>query len=466
MSKVEAEHSRWSESAAGAEEIDEEDAELRIPVLNGRHAPSSPQPVARGPAPTPPQAETPKPTADQRAKPEGEAKRGDDGSKGGEDGKRGPSRRLAVLALVLLAGVSAGAYYGYHWWTEGRFLVSTDDAYVKADSSIIATKIAGYVAEVPIRDNQHVHKGDLLSKIDDRDYVIAVQAARNKAATQDATIVRLKEQAKAQDAVIAQAKAQVTSAQAGLVRANADFDRAQILAKSSYGSQQTFDQARASRDQAVASVEAARAAQLSTEANLAVLNAQVDEAVHVRAELQSSLDQAQLNLSYTEVRAPFDGVVGNKAVQLGQYVQTGTRMLSLVPLDTVYIEANYKETQLKGIQPGQSVDVAVDAAGGREFTGTVDSIAPASGSQFSLLPPENATGNFTKIVQRVPVRIRVSGEAVSSGMLRPGLSVATSVHTKAGADTQTVQSGTGTGAGAMTTGSTSSIGGAQAAPVR
>jgi membrane fusion protein (multidrug efflux system) len=163
-----------------------------------------------------------------------------------------------------------------------------------------------------------------------------------------------------------------------------------------------------------------------------VLNAQVDEAVHVRAELQSNLDQANLNLSYTEVRAPFSGVVGNKAVQLGQYVQTGTRLLSLVPLDTVYVEANYKETQLGEIHTGQTVDVSVDAADGRHFGGVVESIAPASGSQFSLLPPENATGNFTKIVQRVPVRIRVSGEAVEAGVLRPGLSVVTYVHTKPG----------------------------------
>ena len=165
-------------------------------------------------------------------------------------------------------------------------------------------------------------------------------------------------------------------------------------------------------------------------ADLTVLNAQTKEAEGVRAELQSSLDRALLDLSYTTVRAAFNGVIGNKVVQVGQYVQPGTRLLSIVPLDTAYIEANYKETQLDSIRPGQPADVSVDAADGRVFHGVVESIAPASGSQYSLLPPENATGNFTKIVQRVPVRIRVDGEAIRQGVLRPGLSVVTYVNTK------------------------------------
>jgi membrane fusion protein (multidrug efflux system) len=424
------------------------------PIVARAERPGSPPsaPVARGPAPVPPTAERP-------AAPASGGQRDDTSSdSGGSDEKPRKSRRLAILALVLLAGVHAGGTYGYHWWTEGRFLVSTDDAYVQAEMSVIASKVTGYVANVPITENQHVRTGDLLAKLDDRDYVIAVQSARSKLATQEATIARLREQAKAQLAQIAQAKAQVSSAEAGLVRANADFERAQTLANSSFGSKQTLDQARAARDQEQAGVEAAKAAQLSAEANLAVLNAQVDEAAHVRAELQSNVDQAQLNLSYAEIRAPFDGVVGNKAVQLGQYVASGTRLLALVPLDTVYVEANYKETQLDGIRPGQTVDVAVDAADGRAFPGIVESIAPASGSQFSLLPPENATGNFTKIVQRVPVRIRVSGEAIKAGVLRPGLSVVTSVHTKADDTPKAAQTGTSATANSAAV--------AQAAPAR
>jgi membrane fusion protein (multidrug efflux system) len=339
--------------------------------------------------------------------------------------------RRVILALMLAGVIGAGAYYSHHWWTVGRFLVSTDDAYVKADMSVISSREAGYVTDVPVIDNQQVKAGQLLARIDARDYRIAVDAAKARIATQDATIARLKEQAKAQGALIDQAKAQIASAEAGLTRAAADFSRAQDLAAREFGSRQTLDQARAERDQAQAAVASAKAALVSAEANLGVINAQVEEAVRGRAELESNLDQANLNLSYTEVRAPFDGVVGNKAVQPGQYVTAGTRLLALVPLNTVYVEANYKETQLAGIHPGQTVDVEVDAADGRQFEGTVESIAPASGSQFSLLPPENATGNFTKIVQRVPVRIRVSGDAVSAGVLRPGLSVVTAVHTKA-----------------------------------
>lgn len=343
-----------------------------------------------------------------------------------------PSRfkRRILPAFALLAAIG-GAYYGHYWWTEGRYIVSTDDAYLKADTSAIAAKVAGYITAVPITDNETVKQGDVLATIDDRDYAIAVESARNKLATQDATIARLKEQANAQKAVIEQAKAQVASAKANEVRTQADFERADALARKEFGSLKTLDQARADRDQARAAVQSAQAALLSAEANLGVLDAQVKEAQSVRAELQTSLDKANLDLSFTTVKAPFNGTVGNKAVQVGQYVQPGTRLLALVPLDTVYVEANYKETQLDGIDPGQRADISVDAAGGREFHGVVESIAPASGSQFSLLPPENATGNFTKIVQRVPVRIKVSGEAVREGVLRPGLSVVTYIHTKA-----------------------------------
>jgi membrane fusion protein, multidrug efflux system len=341
-----------------------------------------------------------------------------------------PRKRRALLALGLVAALGVGGYYGHYWWTEGRFYVSTDDAYVKADLSVISAKVAGIITAVPIKDNITVRAGDVLAQIDDRDYTIAVDLARNKLASQDATIERLKQQAIAQQAVIEQAKAQVASMKASLVRSSADFERAQTLAQREYGSQQKLDQARADRDQGQAAVKAAEAAQLSAEANLTVLKAQEKEAEGVRAELQSSLDKALLDLSYTTVRALFGGVIGNKVVQVGQYVQPGTRLLSLVPLDTAYIEANYKETQLDHIRPGQTADVSVDAADGRVFHGVVESIAPASGSQYSLLPPENATGNFTKIVQRVPVRIRVDGEAIRQGVLRPGLSVVTYVNTK------------------------------------
>jgi membrane fusion protein (multidrug efflux system) len=371
-----------------------------------------------------PHAKTPQRQAGARASDEAQSPQ--------QTARKAPRKRFLVAA-ALIAALGIGGYYGHYWLTEGRYLVSTDDAYVRADSSVISAKVSGLIAAVPVTDNFSVRAGDVLVQIDDRDYKIAVDSARNKIATQEATIERLKRQAAAQGAVIEQAKAQVASAKAGLVRASADFERAQDLAQKEFGSKQKLDQARADRDQGQASVKAAEAAQASAEANLSVLIAQVREAENVRAELQSSLDKALLDLSFTTVRAPFASVVGNKVVQPGQYVQPGTRMLSLVPLGTAYVEANYKETQLDGIRPGQPAEVAVDAAGGRVYRGVVESIAPASGSQYSLLPPENATGNFTKIVQRVPVRIRVEGEAIRQGVLRPGLSVVTSVNTKGGA---------------------------------
>ncbi len=347
----------------------------------------------------------------------------------GEPKAKRSKRRILLLALLFAALAGVG-YFGNYWWTEGRFLVSTDDAYVKADMSVISAKVPGYITAVPIKENMSVQAGDTLAQIDDRDYQIAAAAARNKLATEDATIQRLRQQTVAQQALIEQAKAQLLSAKASQVRAIADFGRAQSLARQEFGSLQKLDLAQAERDQAQAGVKAAEAAQLSAEANLSVLSAQVKEAEGVRAELQTSLGKALLDLSYTAVKAPFAGIIGNKAVQLGQYVQPGTRLLSLVPLDTAYIEANYKETQLDRIRPGQPADVAVDAANGRVFHGVVESIAPASGAQYSLLPPENATGNFTKIVQRVPVRIRVDGGAIREGILRPGLSVVTYVDTK------------------------------------
>ncbi len=344
--------------------------------------------------------------------------------------KGGRSKRSFVLTALLIAVLGGAAYYVPYWWTEGRFLVSTDDAYVKADLSVLSAKVSGYVTAVPIKENVVVKEGDVLAQIDPRDYKIAVESATNKLATQNATIERLKQQALAQRAAIDQAKAQLVSAKANQVRTAADFERAQTLAQQEFSSKQRLDQARADRDQAAAMVRASEAAETSAEANLAVLQAQVKEAEGVREELQSSLDKALLDLSFTTVKAPRAGVVGNKAVQVGQYVQPGTRLLSIIPLDTAYIEANYKETQLYRIRPGQPVEITVDAEDGRIVRGVVESIAPAAGSQYSLLPPENATGNFTKIVQRVPVRIRVSPELLSEGVLRPGLSVVAYVNTK------------------------------------
>ncbi len=333
-----------------------------------------------------------------------------------------PKRRKkrVLLPLVLLAALGGGGYEGYRWFVEGRFIVATDDAYVKADTSTIAAKVAGYVTLVPVADNAVVTKGQVLARIDEGDYQNAVDSAAARIETQDATIARIGRQVAAGAAAVDQSKAMLLSAKADATRDAAEFDRADSLMRSTFGTQQKLDQARADRDRAAASVANATASVTAAEAAMDVLQAQKIEAEKVRGELQTALAKAQRDLSFTTVKAPFDGVVGNKSVQPGQYVQPGSRLLALVPLDSAYVEANFKETQIGRLKPGQKVTIKTDAYGERDVTGTVESIAPASGAEFSMLPPENATGNFTKIVQRVPVRIAVPADVAREGILRPG----------------------------------------------
>jgi len=354
------------------------------------------------------------------------------------------SPRRFIVLVVVLAALGYGGHWAYDWFVEGRFLVSTDDAYVGADTAIIAAKVAGHVTDVAVVDNAFVHAGDLLVGLDGGDYRNAVEAAKGKIATQDATIARIGRQIEAQGATIAQAEAQVGSAAAQMEGAEADqrraaleFDRSQKLAETNFGSQQRLEQAAADRSRTAAAMTAASAAKASAEAalagakdNLEVLKAEQTEAARMRGELVTAEEKAERDLSFTQIRAPFEGVVGNKAVELGQYAQPGTRLLALVALNSAYVDANFKETQLESIRPGQKVDLAVDSYGGRVIQGVVASIAPASGAEFSLLPPDNATGNFTKVVQRIAVRIAVAPQALAEGTLRPGLSVIASVHTR------------------------------------
>ncbi len=354
-----------------------------------------------------------------------------------------PMRKI-IVSVAALAALGYGGMKALDWFQTGRFLVSTDDAYVGAGMAVISAKINGHVVEVAVKNNAVVRKGDLLVRIDAGDYELAVAAATDKIATQDATMDRIARQIDAQRALIAQADAQRQAAQAQLAAAKADeqragleYDRSQKLAQTSFGSQQRLEQANADKAKTTAAIASATAAAagaqagfLGAKANLDVLTAQKAEAEHVRAELATAREIAEHNLSFTEIRAPFDGVVGNKAVELGQYAQPGVRLLALVSQSNVYVDANFKETQLASIHPGQKVDLAVDALDGRVITGEVQSISGASGAQFSLLPPDNATGNFTKVVQRVAVRIALPEQALKDGGLRPGLSVVASVHTR------------------------------------
>src|SRR5262249_3595494 len=285
---------------------------------------------------------------------------------------------------------------GQYWWTVGRFTVTTDDAYVRAYNTTLAAKIAGYVANVAVQDNTYIHAGDVIATIDDGDYRLAVDAPRDKVATQQATIDRIGRQITAQQSSVTQAKAQLTSSEAASKRAQLELNRQQTLAARDYA-RQALEQAQANRDQAAAAVTSAQAAIDAAEANVDVFKAQQQEAIRTLAELQTAQAKAERDLSFTVIRAPIDGVLGNRAVQEGDYVQTGQRLASLVPLDAVYVEANFKETQLANLQPGQPVSISVDAIPGHKVEGTVESLSPASGAIFSLLPPDNATGNFTKI---------------------------------------------------------------------
>ena len=339
-------------------------------------------------------------------------------------------RKRILLGAVAVVVLAAAAFFGMRYMTVGRYMVSTDDAYVRADATTLAAKVGGYVASVDVADNSFVHAGDIIAHIDDGDYRLALDAARGKVETQRATVARIGEQIPAAQAQVEQAKAQLVSAQAAATRTDSELVRQLALAQRDFASRQTLEQATANRDQAAAAVQSAQAAIDAANANVAVLRAQQHEAERALKELQTAQAKAERDLSFTQVRAPIDGVIGNRAVQVGDYVQTGTRLAAVVPLDDVYIDANFKETQLSRLKPGQPVKVSVDALPEHDLKGTVSSVSPASGSVFSLLPPDNATGNFTKIVQRLPVRIRLPAHVTAERLLRPGMSVVVSVNTK------------------------------------
>jgi membrane fusion protein, multidrug efflux system len=341
--------------------------------------------------------------------------------------------RKPMLIGAAIAALLAAGWFGFDYVTAGRFMVSTDDAYVRAYTTTMGAKVAGYVSEFLVDDNVRVRAGDVIARVDAGDYRLAADAARDKVATQQATIARFDRQIDAQRAAVEQARAQLASAQAAERRMQSEFDRQQALAGREFASKLTLEQSLANRDQAVAAVQSAQAALDGAVATVAVLQAQQQEAARTLDELKTALAKAERDLSFTEIRAPVDGVIGNRAAQVGDFVQTGQRIAALVPLSDVFIDANFKETQLARLRPGQPVSITVDALPGETIDGVVASVSPASGSVFSLLPPDNATGNFTKIIQRLSVRIRVPADVAERGALRPGMSVVAAVNTKSGA---------------------------------
>src|SRR5713101_2327335 len=331
---------------------------------------------------------------------------------------------LPVLLLVL------GAVGGWYWWTDWRFLQSTDDAYVQSDVSLISPKIEGYIKEVRIRDNEAVAAGQVLFVIDDRDFAAKFAQAEAALAIEAATVATYASRLKLQEAMIDQAAATLRSAEADLYRAQLDHKRYAALVTSDFASRQRYETAEADSRKAEAALGKARAALAAEQNQSAVLDAQQREAEARLLQARATRQLARNDLDNTMIRAPIAGVAGNRAGQLGQYVKPGTQLLSLVPLPQVYVTANFKETQLTRMRPGQIAEVSVDAYPDMTLEGRVESFAPASGAQFSLLPPDNATGNFTKIVQRVPVRIALPVNSPLARLLRPGLSVTVTVITR------------------------------------
>ncbi|MBV8535750.1 MAG: HlyD family secretion protein [Alphaproteobacteria bacterium] len=344
-----------------------------------------------------------------------------------------PSRRAikrAALALAVTLGVAGAADLGYDYLTTGRYLVSTDDAYVKADSTIIAPKVSGYVSEVLVADNEKVKAGQPLARIDDRDFRAALRQAQADVAASEAAVKNLNAQIELQAPLIAQQAAEVDAAEANLNFAQQERARYDELMKSGSGTVQRAQQTDAALRAQSAQLRQSKEGLLAASKRIDVLTTQRDQAAAQFDHARAVEAQAALNLSYTEITAPVDGTVGARALRVGQFVQAGTQLMAVVPLDQVYVVANFKETQLTHVRGGEPVEIEVDGFRGTRLKGHVDSLSPASGLEFALLPPDNATGNFTKIVQRVPVKI-VLDDSRLTGLLRPGMSVEPTVNTKA-----------------------------------
>jgi membrane fusion protein (multidrug efflux system) len=343
--------------------------------------------------------------------------------------KRGWARKLLIgtAAGAVLAGA---AYYGHDYWTTGRFVVSTDDAYVQADSVAISPKISGYLSAVAVSDNEPVRAGQVLARVDDRDYAVALRQAEADVEAAKAAVAAKNAAIDTQQATVASANATIEVDHANQTFAEQENTRYAQLAANGNGTVQNAEQAASRVSGARAAVQRDVAARLAAtsqvetlKAELAQAGAALDHAIAVR-------DQAKLNLEYTIIVAPADGVVGNRTLRVGQYVQAGTQLMNIVPRAQSYVVANFKETQLTDVRPGQPVDIDVDMFPGRVLHGHVDSLSPATGQTFALLPPDNATGNFTKIVQRLPVKIVLDADSAGTGELSPGMSVTPSINTK------------------------------------
>jgi membrane fusion protein (multidrug efflux system) len=344
-----------------------------------------------------------------------------------------PSRKAvkrAALALALALGIAGAADFGYGYLTTGRYLESTDDAYVKADSTIISPKVSGYIAQVLVGDNEKVRAGQLLARIDDRDFKAALDQAHADVDASEAAVRNLDAQIALQQPIIEQGTADVAAAEANLQFAQEERARYDGLMKTGSGTIQRAQQTDAALRASNAQLQHSKSGLQAAERKVDVLTTDRAKSVAQLGHARAVEQQAALNLSYTKISAPVDGTVGARSLRIGQYVQAGTQLMAVVPLDAVYVVANFKETQLTHVRDGQPVEIQIDSFHGTRLRGHVDSLSPASGLEFALLPPDNATGNFTKIVQRVPVKIVLDDQTLT-GLLRPGMSAEPTINTKA-----------------------------------
>ena len=340
-------------------------------------------------------------------------------------------RRLgvAIFAVLLALGFVALATIRWDAWVGAAATQVTDDAYVRSDLTHLSSRIAGEVRVVAVNDYQRVKAGDLLVEVDPADYQAQVAQAEAGVGAAQAALDNLANQVELQYATIAQGEAERVSAEAHALEAKQEQDRQEALLQTSSGTRQRVEQTVADYARAQADVKASRAVIAEERHQLEVLaGTKKQRAADLQAAV-AALTAARLRLGYTRIVAPFDGVVGEREVQPNDYVNVGTNLISVVPLPNVYVIANYQETQLTRVVPGQPVDVSIDTFPHERLTGRVERIAPASGSQFALLPPDNATGNFTKVVQRIPVRIQFDKDQSLLSSLRPGMSVVTKIHT-------------------------------------
>jgi membrane fusion protein (multidrug efflux system) len=388
-----------------------EDSDTTIPAPAPVAAPASPEPpapVRANPAPAPAPAPAPIPVRRQR-------------------------RWLRPLVGIGIVGIAAATaiLFAARWdsWVGARIDQTTDDAYVKGDITPLSAKIEGYVRRIAVSDYQSVKAGDVLVEIEDDDYQARAAQAEADLAGAEAAVANLKAHKAEQHSRIDQAQSAIVATQADVDRTSLEAHRQRALLASSYGTSQRVEQAEADQKRYEATLTRNQAELESERREMAVLDTQESQ---LRAEMKAKRAQLQLaniTLGYTRIVAPVDGMVGERGVRAGQYLRPGTQVVSVVPLDTVWVVANYKETQLARVAVGQRASITVDTFPGVTIWGRVDSIAPASGSQFTLLPPDNATGNFTKVVQRIPVKILLDPGHPLAGKLRPGMSVIATIHT-------------------------------------